>query len=58
LRQPILYLSLFFKANRRSYYELLTAVRKTGISFPTVNACVAHLRKLGVLHEITGKRSR
>jgi Fic family protein len=33
-------------------------VRKTGISFPTVNACVAHLRKLGVLHEITGKRSR
>jgi Fic family protein len=129
LRQPILYLSLFFKANRRSYYDLLmrvretgdweawmefflrgvresadqavssarrirkllnadrekieglgrpaasvlrvfqqvqttpifsiqTAARKTGISFPTVNASVAHLRKLGVLREITGKRRR
>ncbi len=129
LREPILYLSLFFKANRRDYYDLLmrvretgdweawlafflrgvqeaadqavssarrirelldadrrriealgrpaasvlrvfqqvqttpifsiqTAVRKTGISFPTVNACVVHMRKLGLLREITGKRRR
>jgi len=30
LREPILYLSLFFKANRRTYYELLDRVRATG----------------------------
>jgi len=30
LREPILYLSLFFKANRRVYYELLDRVRTTG----------------------------
>jgi Fic family protein len=129
LREPILYLSLFFKTNRQTYYDLLmrvretgdweawmefflrgvqeaadqavssarriralldadrlriealgrpaasvlrifqevqttpifsiqTAVRKTGISFPTVNACVGHMRKLGLLREITGKRRR
>jgi len=129
LREPILYLSLFFKSNRQTYYDLLmhvretgdweswmefflrgvgeaadqavsaalrirelldsdrkrietlgrpaasvlrvfglvqttpifsiqTAVRKTGITFPTVNASVNHLRKLGVLREITGKRRR
>lgn len=30
LQQPILYLSLFFKANRQTYYDLLTRVRETG----------------------------
>ena len=30
LRQPILYLSLYFKAHRSRYYELLDHVRKTG----------------------------
>jgi Fic family protein len=30
LREPILYLSLYFKANRRAYYELLDRVRATG----------------------------
>ncbi len=30
LRQPNLYLSLFFKNNRQSYYERLSAVRATG----------------------------
>ena len=30
LREPILYLSLYFKANRRAYYELLDRVRVTG----------------------------
>ncbi len=30
LKDPILYLSLFFKANRQSYYDLLTRVRVTG----------------------------
>jgi Fic family protein len=30
LREPILYLSLFLKANRRAYYELLDRVRATG----------------------------
>jgi Fic family protein len=129
LREPILYLSLFFKTNRQTYYDLLmrvretgdweawmeffltgvreaadqavnsarrirglldsdrrklealgrpaasvlrvfqhvqttpifsiqTAVRKTGISFPTVNASVGHMRRLGVLREMTGKRRR
>ena len=30
LREPFLYLSLYFKANRNTYYELLQAVRETG----------------------------
>src|SRR6202161_2990412 len=30
LQEPILYLSLFFKANRQVYYDLLTQVRTTG----------------------------
>ncbi len=30
LREPILYLSLFFKKNRRSYYDLLMRVRERG----------------------------
>jgi Fic family protein len=30
LRDPLLYLSLYFKANRTAYYELLQAVRETG----------------------------
>lgn len=30
LRDPLLYLSLYLKANRDTYYSLLTSVRKTG----------------------------
>lgn len=30
LREPILYLSLFFKTNRQTYYDLLMRVRETG----------------------------
>jgi Fic family protein len=30
LREPILYLSLYFKTNRRQYYELLDRVRTAG----------------------------
>lgn len=30
LREPILYLSLFFKSNRRQYYDLLQRVREQG----------------------------
>lgn len=30
LQEPILYLSLYFKANRRTYYDLLMKVRTTG----------------------------
>ncbi len=30
LRQPLLYVSLHFKENRRTYYELLNRVRETG----------------------------
>ena len=30
LRDPLLYLSLYFKANRSAYYELLQAVRESG----------------------------
>ncbi len=126
LRDPILYLSLYFKANRGAYYELLervrskgdweawldffligvrdtaeqaataargilslfdedqrkieslgraaasvlrvfqhmqrnpivaipTAARKIGISSPTVAKSLAHMVRLGILHEVTGK---
>jgi Fic family protein len=30
LKEPILYLSLFFKSNRQAYYDLLARVRETG----------------------------
>ncbi len=30
LKEPLLYLSLFFKANRQTYYDLLQSVRETG----------------------------
>ncbi len=30
LKQPLLYLSLYFKANRRAYYDHLQSVRETG----------------------------
>ncbi len=30
LREPLLYLSLYFKQNRSTYYDLLTHVRRTG----------------------------
>jgi Fic family protein len=30
LREPLLYLSLYFKQNRRLYYELLDGARLTG----------------------------
>jgi Fic family protein len=30
LREPLLYLSLYFKANRQTYYSLLQSVRETG----------------------------
>jgi len=127
LREPLLYLSLFLKANRQTYYDLLTRVRtngdweewleffltgiketseqasnaarrtltvfeedrkkieglgrvaasvlrvfqlcqrkpivnvpqivdELGISFPTVNAAVEHMRQLGILRETTGKQ--
>jgi Fic family protein len=129
LKEPILYLSLFLKAHRQNYYELLDRVRatgdweawldfflggvaetaeqaasaarrilalldedrrkieglgrtsasvlrvfhhaqtspifsigavseKTGISFPTVAAAVRHMRRLGLLREITGKQRK
>jgi len=130
LREPILYLSLYFKTHRPTYYELLNRVRatgdwetwleffltavketsdqavssarrlltlfeedrhkiealgrpaasvlkvfqyaqthpvfaiastakNTGLSFPTVTSAVEHMRRLGILGEITGRqRSR
>jgi Fic family protein len=129
LREPLLYLSLYLKTHRQSYYDLLTRVRETGdweswleffltgvketseqavssarrilalleedrrkietlgrpaasalrvfqyaqtrpilssvsaakeigISFPTVTAAVAHLQRLGLFQEITGKRRK
>jgi Fic family protein len=129
LREPMLYLSLFFKTHRQTYYDLLDRVRatgdwegwidfflggvrdtaeqavatarrilrlldqdhekieslgrpaatvlrifqyaqthavfsipdtseKTGISFPTVANAIAHMQKLGLLREITGKQRK
>jgi Fic family protein len=129
LREPILYLSLFFKTNRQAYYELLNRVRVSGdwqawidffltgvkttadqavnsarrilalleadrrkieslgrpaasvlrvfqhaqtnpilsisgaaeetrVSFPTVANAVEHMRRLGMLREITGKQRK
>jgi len=129
LREPILYLSLYFKSHRQRYYELLQRVRETGdwetwleffltgvketseqgaatarqilalfesdrraieglgrpaasalrihqhmqrkpiisipataealsLSAPTVTKAIEHMRKLGMLREITGKQRR
>ena len=129
LREPILYLSLYFKSHRQTYYDLLMRVRETGdweawlefflsgvketseqaveaarkilalldsdrqkiealgrpsasvlrvfqqtwkmpilsiqsaakkadVSFPTASQSVTHMRNLGILRELTGKRRR
>jgi Fic family protein len=129
LRKPLLYLSLFFKTHRQTYYDLLTHVRitgdwerwleffltgvketsdqavdsarriltlldadrakietlgrpaasalrvfqyaqkhpilsvtsvarETGISFPTASDAVEHMRRLGLMQEVTGKRRK
>jgi Fic family protein len=127
LKQPLLYLSLYFKARRSDYYRLLQEVRengaweawleffldgvaetagqafetatrtvdlfkadrariaeaaervgstlqvyellrtspfltagatadRTGLTMPTINAALAQLQKLGIVHEVTGRR--
>ncbi len=67
LRQPLLYLSLWFKKHRKRYYELLQSVRTTGdweawVEFfldgvaETASGAVATARRLGELFETDRKR--
>ena len=45
LREPILYLSLYFKAHRDRYYELLQSVRKRATGKPGLNSFSRELQK-------------
>jgi Fic family protein len=67
LREPILYLSLYFKAHRKRYYELLQNVRDTGdweswITFflegvvETAAQATQTARQLNALFEIDGEK--
>ena len=69
LREPILDLSLYFKANRRQYYELLDRVRTAGewetwVEFfltgirDTSNQAAATARQILALFEAHRERSR
>ncbi|MCB0486397.1 MAG: hypothetical protein KDC47_09395 [Flavobacteriaceae bacterium] len=61
VREPILYLSLYFKTYRAKYYELLQSVRDTGdfeswnVFLTTVLRCLDALEKLNVVKEIAEK---
>ena len=52
-------LRVFQHAHTHPIFSIAATAEQTGISFPTVAASVEHLRRLGVMREITGKqRSR
>jgi Fic family protein len=60
LKQPLLYLSLYFKAHRSDYYRLLQEVRENGaweawLEF-FLDGALGQLQKLGIVHEVTGQR--
>jgi Fic family protein len=64
LREPSLYLSLFFKANRSAYYEKLQEVRESGdwegwLAFFLDGVAVTGLLALyaSTLHHPTGRQS-
>jgi Fic family protein len=51
-------LRLFQYAQSNPILSIATVAERTGISIPTVTKAVAHLQKLEVLREITGKQRR
>ncbi len=66
-REPILYLSWYFKQDRTVYYDLLDRVRAKGdwetwMEFflsgvrDTAEKASGHLRNLGILRETTGRQ--
>jgi Fic family protein len=65
LKEPMLYLSLYFKTRRQQYYDLLRrqplisivpASRKLKVTHPTVMKAIANLEKLGIVGEVSGRR--
>jgi hypothetical protein len=43
-------------AQTRPIFSIASAAEQTGTTFPTVAGVVAHLGRLGIIREITGKR--
>ena len=51
-------LRVFEHAQRSPILSIGGAARKTGITFPTVASAVAHMQRLGLLREVTGKQRK
>jgi len=51
-------LRVFQHAQTHPILSIGATAKKTGISFPTVSSAVEHMRRLGLLREITGKRRK
>jgi len=49
-------LRVFQYAQTHPILSIAATTEKTGSTFPTVAAAIAHLRRLGILHEITGRQ--
>jgi Fic family protein len=51
-------LRVFQHAQTSPILSIQSAAKRAGVSFPTASQAVVHMRKLGILREITGKRRR
>ena len=51
-------LRVFQHAQTHPILSIGATAEKTAISFPTVSSAVEHMRRLGLLREITGKRRK
>jgi Fic family protein len=41
---------------KRPYLTVTTAAKESGLTFPTVNAVIGQLQKLGIVEEITNRK--
>ena len=51
-------LRVFEHAQRSPRLSISGAARKTGITFPAVAGAVAHMQRLGLSREVTGKQRK